>query len=390
MFNDFKLFNIGDRVMKDVSLSLLPPQLDLETKRVLKRVNEANRELAVLKGYARTIPNEYILINALSLQEAKDSSEIESIITTHDELYRAGLFVRNEVSPQAKEVKYYAEALTEGFECLRRGDLLTVNSICAIQRILERNDAGLRKQAGTTLKNSATGEIVYTPPQQYDEIVRLMRNLELVINDDAFWPDIDPLIKMAVIHYQFESIHPFYDGNGRTGRIVNVLYLVLKKLLDTPILYLSRYIISHKGDYYRNLQTVREKGDWECFILFMLDAVIATAQMTADTVTKIAEAQRNTKQTIRSKFPFYSRDLVETLFLYPYTRIQHLQKQLGISRQTASVYLNRLTQAGILDKMQLGRNQYFINRALFEILSKIPCDVDHSAIEVITDDRGRK
>ena len=375
--------------MKGSSLTILPPRTDLETKLVLKRVNDANRELAVLKGYARTIPNEYVLINALSLQEAKDSSEIESIITTHDELYRAGLFVRQEVSPQAKEVKYYAEALTKGFELLRRGDLLTINNICAIQQILERNDAGLRTQAGTTLINSATGEVVYTPPQEYDEIVRLMGNLEKVINDDAFWPDVDPLIKMAVIHYQFESIHPFYDGNGRTGRIVNVLYLVLKKLLDTPILYLSRYIISHKGDYYRNLQAVRERGDWESFILFMLDAVIATAQMTADTVTKITEAQRNTKLAIRSGFSFYSRDLVETLFLYPYTRIQHLQKQLGVSRQTASGYLNKLAQAGILEKMQLGRNQYFINRALFEILSKIPCDVDNSAIEVTTNDRGK-
>ena len=389
MFKDSNSFNFRDRSMKDALLTILPPPLDLETKRVLKRVNDANRELAVLKGYARTIPNEYILINALSLQEAKDSSEIESIITTHDELYRAGLFVRNEVSPQAKEVKYYAEALTEGFELLRRGDLLTINNICAIQRILERNDAGLRTQAGTTLKNSATGEVVYTPPQDHDEIVRLMTNLERVINDDAFWPDVDPLIKMAVIHYQFESIHPFYDGNGRTGRIVNVLYLVLKKLLDTPILYLSRYIISHKGDYYRNLQAVREKNDWEGFILFMLDAVIVTARMTAETVTKIAEAQRNTKQAIRSNFPFYSRDLVETLFLYPYTRIQYLQKQLGVSRQTASVYLNQLTKAGLLDKMQLGRNQYFINRELFEILSRIPCNVDHSAIEVITDDHSR-
>ena len=376
--------------MKGAALTILPPRSDLETKQVLKRVNDANRELAVLKGYARTIPNEYVLINALSLQEAKDSSEIESIITTHDELYRAGLFVRDEVSPQAKEVKYYAEALTTGFELLRRGDLLTINNICAIQRILERNEAGLRTQAGTTLKNSATGEIVYTPPQEYDEIVRLMGNLEKVINDDAFWPDVDPLIKMAVIHYQFESIHPFYDGNGRTGRIVNVLYLVLKKLLDTPILYLSRYIISHKGDYYRNLQAVRERGDWESFILFMLDAVIATARMTTDTVTRIAEAQKNIKQKIRSEFSFYSRDLVETLFLYPYTRIQHLQKQLGISRQTASGYLNKLTRAGILEKMQFGRNQYFINRALFEILSQIPCDVDRTAVEVITDDHTRE
>lgn len=376
--------------MSKEMLAYLPPATDLETKRILKRVNEANRELAVLKGYARTIPNQYVLINALCLQEAKDSSEIENIITTNDELYRAGLFERDIVSPQAKEVVNYAEALYEGFRLIRNGELLTVNNICAIQKILEKNDAGLRKQSGTTLKNAATGEIVYTPPQEYDVIIKLMSNLEQIINDDGNWPDIDPLIKMAVLHYQFESIHPFYDGNGRTGRIINVLYLVLKDLLDTPILYLSRYIISHKGDYYRLLQGVRESNDWENFILFMLDAVVATSKMTARTIQQIDAAMLSTKQQIKDEFSFYSRDLVETLFLFPYTRIQHLQKQLGISRNTATSYLNKLHDAGILEKMVLGRNQYFINKELFRILSSIPCDVDHNVPEVVTDDGGRK
>lgn len=376
--------------MSKEMLAYLPPATDLETKRILKRVNDANRELAVLKGYARTIPNQYVLINALCLQEAKDSSEIENIITTNDELYRAGLFERDIVSPQAKEVVNYAEALYEGFRLIRNGELLTVNNICAIQKILEKNDAGLRKQSGTTLKNAATGEIVYTPPQEYDVIIKLMSNLEQIINDDGNWPDIDPLIKMAVLHYQFESIHPFYDGNGRTGRIINVLYLVLKDLLDTPILYLSRYIISHKGDYYRLLQGVRESNDWENFILFMLDAVVATSKMTARTIQQIDAAMLATKQQIKDEFSFYSRDLVETLFLFPYTRIQHLQKQLGISRNTATSYLNKLHDAGILEKMVLGRNQYFINKELFRILSSIPCDVDHNVPEVVTDDGGRK
>lgn len=376
--------------MSKEMLAYLPPATDLETKRILKRVNDANRELAVLKGYARTIPNQYVLINALCLQEAKDSSEIENIITTNDELYRAGLFERDIVSPQAKEVVNYAEALYEGFRLIRDGELLTVNNICAIQKILEKNDAGLRKQSGTTLKNAATGEIVYTPPREYDAIIKLMSNLEQIINDDDNWPDIDPLIKMAVLHYQFESIHPFYDGNGRTGRIINVLYLVLKDLLDTPILYLSRYIIRHKGDYYRLLQGVRESNDWENFILFMLDAVVATSKMTARTIQQIDAAMLATKQQIKDEFSFYSRDLVETLFLFPYTRIQHLQKQLGISRNTATSYLNKLHDAGILEKMVLGRNQYFINKALFRILSSIPCDVDHNVPEVVTDDGGRK
>ena len=372
--------------MTGCSLPCLPPKVDLESKVILKKVNEANRELAVLKGYAQTIPNQYVLINALGLQEAKDSSEIESIITTHDELYRAGLFEKEPTSQQAKEVKYYAEALTEGFHLLHQGELLTINNICAIQRILERNDAGLRKQSGTTLKNATTGEIVYTPPQDPDEIIRLMNNLEKIINDDQFWPDIDPLIKMAVIHYQFESIHPFYDGNGRTGRIINVLYLVLKNLLNAPILYLSRYIISHKGAYYHNLQQVRENDDWESFILFMLEAVIETSKMTTRTVQQIAQAQREIKVKIRDSYQFYSKDLVDVLFLYPYTRIQHLQDRLGISRQTASNYLNKLADGGILEKMQLGKHLFFINKEFFDILSQIPCDVDKNVPEIITDD----
>ncbi|MBE6365742.1 MAG: Fic family protein [Lentisphaerae bacterium] len=367
-------------------LPCLPPKIDLESKVILKKVNEASRELAVLKGYALTIPNQYVLINALSLQEAKDSSEIESIITTHDELYRVGLFEKEPTSQQAKEVKYYAEALTEGFHFLQKGELLTINNICAIQRILERNDAGLRKQSGTTLKNAATGEIVYTPPQDPEEIIHLMNNLEKIINDDQFWPDIDPLIKMAVIHYQFESIHPFYDGNGRTGRIINVLYLVLKNLLNAPILYLSRYIISHKGEYYSKLQRVRENEDWESFILFMLDAVIVTSQMTTRTVQQIVQTQREMKVKIRNNYQFYSKDLVDVLFLYPYTRIQHLQDRLKISRQTASNYLNKLSEGGILEKMQLGKHLFFINKSFFDILSQIPCDVDKNVPEIITDD----
>jgi len=378
--------------MLDFSLPMLPPQIDLETKRVLKRVNDANRELASLNGFSKTIPNQYVLINSLGLQEAKDSSAIESIITTNDELYKAGLFDHEPVSPQTKEVKNYAEALGKGFELVRSGELLTINNLCSIQRILEKNDAGIRTQCGTTLKNSVTNEIVYTPPQNHDEIMRLLDNLERIINDATFWPGVDPLIKMAVIHYQFESIHPFYDGNGRTGRIVNVLYLVLMKLLDAPILYLSRYIISHKGEYYRLLQNVRTSGDWESFVLFMLDAVADTAKKTAETVRAIDGAMLATKKQIRDRFNFYSRDLMEALYLYPYTRIQHVQAHLKISRNTATSYLNKLAapDVGILEKMQIGRNQYFINKSLFSILSSIPYEVDNQAAKIVTDDAQAK
>ena len=196
--------------------------------------------------------------------------------------------------------------------------------------------------------------------------------------------DCDPLIKMAVIHYQFESIHPFYDGNGRTGRIINVLYLVLKGLLDSPILYLSRYIISHKGTYYCNLRNISQTGDWESFILYMLDAVVETSRMTARTVKEIHQAMLDTKKAIRDQFSFYSRDLVDALFLFPYTRIPHLQQQLKISRNTATAYLNKLTEAGILQKVQVGRMFYFVNKTLFEILSSIPCEIDTTTEEIVT------
>ncbi len=371
------------------TLAFLPPSVDLETKKVLKRVNEANRELALLNGFSRTIPNPYVLIRALSLQEAKDSSEIESIITTTDELYQAELFKRATISPQAKEVRNYSEALLQGYELVKKGELLTINNICAIQRVLEKNDAGIRRQSGTTLKNAATGEIVYTPPQDYDTIISLLGNLEQIINEDDFWPDIDPLIKMAVIHYQFESIHPFFDGNGRTGRIINVLYLVLKKLLDAPILYLSRYIISHKGTYYRCLQEVRTQNKWENFVLFMLDAVVETSQMTAETIKKIDESMLKTKRMLREKFKFYSRDLVDALYLFPYTRIQHLQRILHISRNTATSYLNKMAEYGILAKMPRGKNVYFVNKELFLILSTIPNKGDNETMKIVTDNGTR-
>lgn len=363
----------------------LPPPVDLETKKVLKRLTDANRELAALNGFSRTIPNRYVLINAISLQEAKDSSEIENIVTTNDELYRTAAAPEEPASLQAKEVRDYADALLEGFRLVERGELLTINNICAIQRRLEHNTAGLRSQPGTTIKNLATGEIVHTPPQDREEIVSLLGNLERIVNDDQAWPDIDPLLKMAVIHYQFETIHPFYDGNGRTGRIVNVLYLVLKKLLDAPILYLSRYIISHKGEYYRQFDEVRKRGNWESFVLFMLDAVIETSKMTSRTIRQIDEAVLLTKREMRDRFKFYNRDLVEALFLYPYTRIQHLQNHLGISRPTATSYLNKLSEAGFLRKLTVGHNVYFVNVRLFEILAGIPTESDRESPAIVTE-----
>lgn len=357
--------------MSEEKLSLLPLKIDFDSRVIWKRLVEANKMLANLNGFSKTIPNQYVLINALSLQEAKDSSEIESIITTHDELYKAGLYDEDVISPQAKEVRDYAKALNKGFQLILEGELLTVNNICEIQRIVERNDAGIRTQRGTVLQNSTTRKIVYEPPQEHSEILALMANLERVINDDDFWPDVDPLIKMAVIHYQFERIHPFYDGNGRTGRIINVLYLVLKQLLDTPILYLSRYIISHKTDYYRLFNEVSLHEDWESFVLFMLDAVIETSKMTIQTIKAISDVMKATKAQIRG-LKFYSRDLLDALFLFPYTRIDHLAKLLNIHRNTAATRLKKLTETGVLKKVEIGRNHYYVNTALFDVLTALP------------------
>jgi len=339
---------------------------------VLKRLAPAHRYLAELKGMAATIPNEHILINTLALQEAKDSSEIENIITTHDDLYKADLFSDYIRNPAAKEVSRYATALKTAFEQVRRDRLITVNRIIEIHRVLEQNNAGIRNLPGTALKNDRTGEIVYTPPQDHDEIVRLMNNLERFINDEAFC-DADPLVKMAVIHHQFESIHPFYDGNGRTGRIINILYLVAKGLLDIPVLYLSRYIIRTRPEYYQLLQQTRETGDWEPWILYMLEGVEHTSRQTIWIIRQIKEIMMAYKHRIRTELPkIYSQDLLNNLFRHPYTRIESVQQDLGVSRLTAAKYLELLTEKGFIDKHKIGRYNYYINRPLMDIFMEIP------------------
>lgn len=350
-------------------LSPLPPARDLETKAVLKKAASAHRFLAELKGISGTIPNQGILINTLALQEAKDSSAIENIITTHDELYREELYPEFAGNAAAKEVRNYVSALRLGYEQVRARRLLTVNDILSIQEELERNKAGFRKLAGTDLVNDRTGEVVYTPPQDPQQIITLMTNIESVINDDRLF-DIDLLVKMAVIHFQFESIHPFYDGNGRTGRIINVLYLVLKGLLDIPVLYLSRYFIRTKGEYYRLLQAVRDKAAWEAWIIYVLEGVEQTSRQTITMVGGIASALMNYKHRIRESFKFYSQDLINNLFYHPYTKIDFLMNDLSVSRLTATKYLDAITELGLLRKEKIGRSNYYINTALFEILTK--------------------
>ena len=348
------------------SIALLPPEADLETKQVLKRLAGAHRALAELKGFADTMPNKNILINAVTINEAKDSSEIENIITTHDELFKA-MSQPNYQNPAAKEVVNYRTALWKGYEAIKNTQILTINMMVEIQMNIEKNRAGIRKLPGTVLKNEATGEVVYTPPIGEQEIMALLSNLESYMNNDH--DEIDPLIKLAVIHHQFESIHPFYDGNGRTGRIINVLYLVLKELLDSPILYLSQYIIQNKTSYYRLLQEVRTKGLWEEWILFMLDGIESTAVETLKLIKKINSLVEQTAEDILTALPkIYSRELVDLLFFEFYTKTIYIEKGLRISRKTAVTYLSALEESGFLTSERIGRERIYLNKRLFEVV----------------------
>ncbi len=350
-------------------LSELPPVIDLETKTVLKNLPTAHAALAELKGIASTIPNQIILINTLGLQEAKDSSAIENIITTHDDLYKSGLNLDGFSSLEAKEVQNYISALKKGFELVKNRGLITSNIIIEIQKELEGNDAGFRKLPGTTLKNASTGETIYTPPQDIKDIKRLMSNLEKFINDPSLC-DYDPLVKMAMIHYQFESIHPFYDGNGRTGRIINILYLIQEGLLTMPILYLSNYIIKNKSDYYRLLQKIRDKETWEEWLLFMINGIRITSRETIELIAQIKSLMQECKIKLRDNYKFYSQDLLNNLFKHPYTKIEFVVNDLKVSRITAASYLNKLADDGLLKKARIGTGNYYINDPLYTILSK--------------------
>lgn len=346
----------------------LPLDKDIETKAVLLQLNRANKKLAELKGIALTIPNENILINTLILQEAKDSSEVENIVTTHDDLYKAGLDLKEmAVSASAKEVLNYTKALKYGFQLIRNNGILTNNNITEIQQKLENNNAGFRSIPGTTLKNQA-GIVVYTPPQNKMDIERYMDNFQNFMNDNDV-SNLDPLIKMAILHHQFESIHPFYDGNGRTGRIICILHLVMNDLLDLPILYLSRYIIANKGEYYRLIQNVRESNEWESWILFILKGVEETSQDTIRLVKGISKLMQEYKIEIRKILKkAYSHELINNLFSHPYTKIEFVTNDLGVSRLTATSYLEKLVQGGLLQKVKSGKYNYYLNMPLINLL----------------------
>ena len=350
------------------NINTIPSHESLETRRILKSLPQAHSALSELKGIATTIPNQNILINALGLREAKDSSAIENIITTHDDLYKSELNLKSIRSLEAKEVQNYIQALKKGFTLISKQGLLTNRTIKEIQKTLEKNQAGFRKLPGTSLKNADTGEVVYLPPQDIEAISQLMRDLEKYINNPGL-NDYDPLVKMAIIHFQFESIHPFYDGNGRTGRIINILYLILNGLLDLPILYLSSYIIRSKMEYYHLLQQVRTTNDWEAWILYMIKGVEKTSRETTKKVKAIKDQMLSMKHELRTNYKFYSQDLLNNLFKHPYTKIEFIVNDLKVSRPTAANYLNNLAADGVLRKERVGNSNYYVNEALFHLLS---------------------
>lgn len=359
----------------------LPPAgIDFQTPELLNALVAAHRHLAELKGCAASIPNQEILINTLALQEAKASSEVESYVTTQDELFQADLRIAEWVSPAAKEVSRYREALADGFK--RMGEqqgILSNGTLIAMFQMLKNSSEAFRTSGGTVLKNEQTGVTVFVPPQDGKQVLLHMQALEQFVNDDAVCRHLDPLIKMALIHHQFESIHPFSDGNGRIGRILCVLYLVQAGLLDSPVLYLSRYINRHKADYYRLLQAVRDDtphsfarlAAWRAWVIFMLNGVAQTAQQAVQLVGGMRDLMAQTKRRMRSDTPkLYSQDLLNNLFRHPYTRIEFVQSDLGITRQTAARYLRQLATAGLVQEHSVGKHVYFINAELVRLLTQ--------------------
>lgn len=351
-------------------LPLLPPKESLvETISILKQESKSAVALAELKGLTNTLPNPNILINVVILKEAQASSGIENVITTQDKLYQALYAKSAKPDVATKEVLRYREALLMGTLLIKEKGFLNTNGIIAIQKELEENNAGLRRLPGTALVNDLTNEVIYTPPDNFYTKSDLMKNLEDYLNDDE--DDVSPLIKLAIQHYQFESIHPFYGGNGRTGRIINVLYLILKGLLKEPVLYLSSFIIQNKGDYYRLLQEVRTKNNWEDWILYILKGIEQTAQSTIEQINKINLLFNETQKLVQEKLPrIYSKDLIEQLFIHPYSKIEFLVNNLGIERKAASRYLNGLEEIGILKSQQKGKEVIYINTKLYNFLKK--------------------
>ncbi len=348
-------------------LPLLPPTVDIETKRILRKAISAGRALAQLNGTLLNLPNPTLFLDTIYLQEAKASSEVENIITTNDELFQS-LVSENKVQSSAtKEVLRYKEALWLGLEALKTKPFITTNLCIRIVQCIKQNQASIRTTPGTALRNPM-GDVIYTPPSGEGIIRDKLADLENFIHlEDG----IDPLIKMAVMHYQFEAIHPFSDGNGRTGRILLLLYLKYTGLLDTPAIYLSEYIMKNKSRYYTCLRNVTEKNDWENYILYMLDMILETSRSGLARLDEIASAMEKIGEEIRYKLPkVYSKDLVELLFRLPYTKRQHLVRENLGNLKTTGNYLMALEENGFLTSVRVGKEKLYLNQRLLEILEK--------------------
>ena len=357
-----------DRNRPHNDLPPLPPAAVVETPAVLKRAIAASRALAELKGMAERMPNQAMLIDSLVLQEARASSEIENILTTNDEVYKAASDEAQPASPEAKEVLRYRQALHHGFRQIKTRPLAT-GLFVEIAQLIKQTEFGIRRTPGTRIVNSR-GEAIYTPPEGEAVIRDKLRDLENFMHAEDGAGGLDTLVKMALVHYQFEAIHPFSDGNGRAGRILNILYLVDRGLLNLPVLYLSRHIIDHKAAYYDGLRRVTEEGAWEDWVLYMLNAVEQTSVRTRQQITDILALMETVREQVQKDAPgVYSKDLIEQIFRQPYCKIQFLERAGMGTRQTCSKYLRELERLGVLHGRKIGREVYFINRALFDLLT---------------------
>ncbi len=356
-----------DRTKPYNSLPPLPPKADIESKAILKKCISARAALAELKQAGELIPDQSVLINTIPLLEARLSSEIENIVTTTDKLFRYASSDTEKADSATKEALRYRQALYHGYLHIKQKPVCTSTAVDVCRTILNK-DIGIRKIPGTALKNPATNKIVYTPPVGEDVIRRKLANWEKFLNQRQ---DLDPLIRLAITHYQFEAIHPFTDGNGRTGRLLNVLFLIQEGLLDIPVLYLSHYIINHKNDYYLRLRAVTEKQQWEKWITYILDGVEQTSSWTREKIKTINELLTHTCDYVRRKEPkIYSRELVDIVFEQPYCRIANLVETGIAKRQTASVYLKQLVKIGVLEEVKAGREKLYLHPKFLKLLTE--------------------
>lgn len=348
-------------------LPLLPPNIELETPRILKACIEANKELAKLKVAESLIPNQTVLINSIPLLESQASSAIENIVTTTDELFEHAQGYLTSINSATKETLQYRQALYQGYQALKTRPL-SIAMICDICTTIRKVDTEVRKLPGTALINDLSRKKIYTPPEGEDLLRQLLTNWQNYLHQKD---GIDPLIKLAVQHYQFEAIHPFPDGNGRTGRIINLLYLIEQGLLDTPILYLSGYIIKHKAQYYERLLKVTTEGAWIDWILYFLEAICETSKWTTAKIFAIQDLMKESRDFIKTKAPsIYSKELVELLFTQPYVRISNLIEMDLIGRDTASKHLKILCEIGFLEEIRRGREKLFINHRFLNLLKQ--------------------